>query len=133
MGTFRRTADADRGTGRGRRWRAGVLTGGVVAGAVLATLVQAPVAGAAETVFAHITDPLFPGRQARVSDDGRLGVGGDVGMYPAVPLGAWHETVLVHDLYLGRYSTPDGSYDWEFVHVTPPGLAMAISSASLHA
>jgi hypothetical protein len=59
---------------------------------VALSLMAAPVAVRAADMLVSISDPAVPSAQARVSDDGRLAVRGEVAEQAGVPSNEWHTT-----------------------------------------
>jgi hypothetical protein len=104
-----------RNDGEGRRFTATHVTIMVVALSVTA----APVAVRAADMLVSISDPAVPSAQARVSDDGRLAVRGEVTQQAGAPSSEWHTT--------RNLNTSNAKLLWG----APPGSAVAIGQLTV--
>ncbi len=96
--------------------------------AAAACLAMAPAAVyAAEEVATVISDPHDPSARARVTLDGRLGVRGDVGTHPVIPVHTFRSGFHSYARTTGTYPNLQGNQVW---CCTRPGASLALSQWS---
>lgn len=123
----------DPARGRRRTDRRVSVSTTAVAAVALASVLAPGAVYAATTYVGVLRDPFVSTAQTRITADGHIGVRGDVGTYPDVPLGSWHEYTWV------SHGTPtyDDGYGRQYVamlvHTTPAGSALALGSVSAYA